>query len=454
MSDYSIEVLVFDNGERYPILMGDDGMPHDHSTLWVTTKLRSKGKAENTISNKLGHINWFLNWQEKEHRDLYKEFQNGDFLNEVDIENIKAHLATDVRQVKGVTKKLNRGRNKVVSMADTPKLIDVTPSVGRDHHYNRMTSVIEYLTFLAQLAVQKRSNSTLNLKIKKMEREFKAARPKGKGKNVLDNNESRSLPEGLVQEFMSVAHFDNPLNPFQQKEGRFRNYLMFHLMERHGIRSGELLSIQLTNITLHGSKKSFWVRRTHDDIHDSRKKQRVAKTRERMLRISDKTAELLDEYIQDYRSKVPNSKKHPYLFVVHRKGDTQGQPLSGSTFDNTIVPAMKAVDERFADIHPHYFRHNWNEEYSQKVDANNELAAAGVEGYSHIDSGKEAKMRKHQMGHSSEKSGNVYNQRHITKKANEFSLIEQEELNKKAAEARRKRLDKKAAQERQGDSDE
>lgn len=96
---------------------------------------------------------------------------------------------------------------------------------------------------------------------------------------------------------------------------------------------------------------------------------------------------------------------------------------------------MKSADDRFSVIHPHYFRHNWNDGYSEKVDENNDLAARGVEGYTHIDSGTEAKMRKHQMGHSSESSGNVYNQRHITKKGNEVSLMEQQELQTKAREA-------------------
>ena len=47
----------------------------------------------------------------------------------------------------------------------------------------------------------------------------------------------------------------------------------------------------------------------------------------------------------------------------------------------------------------------------------------------------------HQMGHSSEKSGNVYNQRHVSKKANEVSLMEQEELQRKAAEVRKANVD-------------
>jgi hypothetical protein len=67
-----------------------------------------------------------------------------------------------------VNKKASKGRNKVISITDTPKLIDVIPSVGRNHHYNRMTSVIEYLTFIAKLAVKHISNPQLNREIKKM----------------------------------------------------------------------------------------------------------------------------------------------------------------------------------------------------------------------------------------------------------------------------------------------
>ena len=44
---------------------------------------------------------------------------------------------------------------------------------------------------------------------------------------------------------------------------------------------------------------------------------------------------------------------------------------------------------------------------------------------------KEAKMRQHLMGHTSEKSGNVYNQRYIREKANKILLDLQIEFQKK-----------------------
>jgi len=44
---------------------------------------------------------------------------------------------------------------------------------------------------------------------------------------------------------------------------------------------------------------------------------------------------------------------------------------------------------------------------------------------------KEAKMRQHLMGHVSEKSGDVYNQRYIREKANKILLELQTEFQKK-----------------------
>ena len=436
--EYKVDTLVFDNGERYPILMGVNEMPHFYTTLWVTAKLRSP-MAVNTIISRLGAVNWFLQWEKIEGRDLYSEFKCGKFLDAKDIDSIKSHLAIDVAHLKGISKKKNT-RNKVVNINDVPQLIKVTPSVGRNHQYNRMTSVAEYIDFLAGVAVQFHNNPQLISAISRMLKMFKAARPKGKSKNVIDRHDSKKLPDGLIDEFIGVAHYNHPLNPFRHEITKRRNHLMFVLLKELGIRRGELLSLTISNgnMDLIGDAPYIWVKREHDNKYDPRKPQPVAKTKERMLRVSKKTALLIDEYICLYRSRTPNANKHPYLFVTHLKCKTQGQPLSISTLDTIIIPAMKAVDERFSAIHAHYFRHHWNEDFSIKIDTINALAEKGVGNHQSIDSGKEAKMRQHLMGHSSEKSADPYNRRHIKKRAGEVILQEQEELQQQLAESNNK----------------
>ncbi len=299
-----------------------------------------------------------------------------------------------------------------------------------------MTSVAEYIYFLAGVAVQFQNNPQLISAISRMLKMFKAARPKGKSKNVIDRHDSKKLPDGLINEFIGIAHYNHPLNPFRHEITKRRNHLMFVLLKELGLRRGELLSLTISNgnMDLIGDAPYIWVKREHDDKYDPRKTQPVAKTKERMLRVSKKTAILIDEYICLYRSRTPNANKHPYLFVTHLKCKTQGQPLSASTLDTIIIPAMKAVDERFSAIHAHYFRHHWNEDFSIKIDTINALAEKGVGNHQSIDSGKEAKMRQHLMGHSSEKSADPYNRRHIKKRAGEVILQEQEELQQQLVE--------------------
>lgn len=427
MTRFHIELLVFESGERYPILIDQFGIPHPYVTLWVTSRLRATGKTESTIINKLSHVKKLLTWMDKEDKDLFVRFRSGEFLTATEIENLSRFLSINVR--KSNTKKVSN-RNKVIRLGKAvPAYTEQTPSNGSSHRHNCITSVTEYVTFLANLATQFTATPESNRQIARMEKLLKSSRPRAKG--VEQNlNRSLSVPSSLVREFMAIAHHENESNPFKSEDVRFRNHLMFLILESLGIRRGELLSLKMTNLILHGAEKSVLITRSHDDPIDPRRKQPVTKTRERKLAISSHLAEAINTYITEYRSKIPQARKHPYLFVSHKKGKSHGQPISSSNFDNTILPALKAVDVKFSAIYPHLFRHDWNERFSQTIDERN--ASCGKD--NQISPETEAKMRKHQLGHSYEESGRVYNQRHITRKANEVSLKEQEELQRNKSE--------------------
>ncbi|WP_324017805.1 tyrosine-type recombinase/integrase [Aeromonas hydrophila] len=421
---YKLEILVFENGERYPILMGSDGMPHFLATLWVTTKLRSS-MTVNTISNRLRALKWFLQWEKSESRELFSEFQQGLFLTQHDICNIKEHLSLDISHIKSLSNK----KYKIVDINRNPKLIQVTPSVSSSNIYNRLTSVAEYLKFIATVAIQNKNNDFLTTAIEQMVKNILVVRPKGKGKKTLSRIYEKNIPDGLIDEFMSVTHFEHPKNPFKGIATRKRNHLMFVLLHELGIRRGELLSLTMgENLDIFGPNKYITIRRLHDDKYDPRKRQPVAKTRERKLQLTNDTAALIDDYIINIRRKTPNSGKHPYLFITHRKGPTQGQPISVSTFDTIIMPTMQAVDERFKAIHPHYFRHDWNLRFSRLVDENNELAQDPKNNRTKIEPGDEAKKRMHEMGHSRESSAKPYMDRQIQNIANKYVLAEQEKM--------------------------
>jgi len=314
--------------------------------------------------------------------------------------NLREHFR--LSEKKADIKKLNFSNN--LSKNEKSKNSKV---ISPSHQYNRMTAIIEYLDFISSLFINK---GTYTIKdIEKMITTFKNLRPKGRNiysSKVFDNI---NIPDGLLDEFINVADYLNPKNPFKSESIRKRNYLMFMLLRKLGIRRGELLSIKIDDLNLTGNNPAIFIRRTHDDPIDTRINQAVAKTKERRLVISLEISNLIDEYIINYRNKIPNANRHPYLFVTHRKGISQGNPLSVSTFDNIIIPTMKKVDKKFSIIHPHIFRHEWNLDFSRKVDLNNKLAKENKANYTEITPEAEAKYRQHWMGHASEKSSYIYN---------------------------------------------
>ena len=431
---FKLKTLIFENGERHPILIGQDEMPHFYTTLYVTAKLRSS-LAVNSISNRLKALLCLFEWENKRNRCLATEFEQEKFLTSADISDLRDHLKINVSSQKKSDLRETRVSNRVLNIAGASKVVTTIATVGRAHHYNRMTCVAEYLHFIATITNQYRNSSNTTRVIDKMAKDIKKARPKGKGKNVAAEIDDSVLSDGLLAEFMDVAEPTHPLNPFTNTTVKNRNYLMFRLIKETGIRRGELLSLELTFLELTGDKPSIWVRRKHDDKFDPRSRQPVSKTKERKLPIKKETATLLDNYILSERAVTPNANKHPYLFITHRKCKTQGQPVSASYFDNAVIPKMKAVDTRFSVIHAHLFRHEWNVGFSEKIDLENEIRSIslteGKPSKPQIDPAYEAKMRKDLMGHSSEKSGDVYNQRYIRKQANEIMLAEQEELQEK-----------------------
>ncbi len=81
---YKLDILMFDNGERYPILMGEDGFPHFYVTLYATTMLRTHSSV-NTIVARLKAIQFLFEWERINDRSLIDEFKLGHLLSHSDI---------------------------------------------------------------------------------------------------------------------------------------------------------------------------------------------------------------------------------------------------------------------------------------------------------------------------------------------------------------------------------
>lgn len=403
--------LVFTNGERYPVLIDDDGIPDYWTTLFVTVTLRPRLTAS-AIENTLRNILHLRLWEEFTQRDLASELSRGDFLSDEDIFSLRDHCMQDARSIR---KWMSIKKNEhVTSMSRShpvaPRTID---RISKEHFSNRISHISHFLHFTARTMLRRRENQVaLKQLIEDTKRRLLAVKQKVVKKSSGGyGQEYRVPPPASFEKLIASVKPDSPDNPYEDQNIRIRNSLMFDLMYESGVRSGELLALRIGDIDYHEGAVS--VVRRHDDPDDPRTKQPVAKTLPRTIPISLPLARGLYDYVMKIRNHIPGANRHPFLFVTHKSGEFSGRPISDTTFRNRIMKAAtKIFPDIFDEIKRHGFRHNFNYRISNRVDAINRAAELDPK-IAPINEKQEMQIRKELNGWSSDKSAEIYNKRHI-----------------------------------------
>ncbi len=412
---YQIAVRVLASGERALFLLDSRGCPLFYPTLFVTSQLRNAGAPANTIKNKLAHIVVLLRWQDERKRDLVDDFRSGRFLTVADIVSLRDFTQRDMRDVREANKPVSGGYRHGVALLEG-RTAQSMPSaaVGGPQQYNRLTTIADYLAFVAAVVTQHKGLAEDVTQIERMAERIRKHRPRGLSRSLDDDPHIKSPPSELIDRFMDIAAVDHPKNPFRDPGVRLRNAILFGLLRHTGMRRGELLSLRVGDVDV-GHEPTVWVRRNHDDAADPRRHQPVAKTKERPLPLPIELAIQIQDYVLNHRAKIPAARRHGYLLVSHKKGSTFGQPLSQTALGSQIMAKMRSVDPAFADIHPHSFRHHFNYELSRRVDEHNvRVREHGVDGgLLPISEAREQDVRAFVNGHRSKASAGTYNQRHV-----------------------------------------
>ena len=89
----------FENGERYPTLVDENGIPDFWITLFVTSSLR-KSRTASSIENIVRDILYIRLWEKIENRSLEQEFKEARLLTDDDISSIRDHCRLDARALK------------------------------------------------------------------------------------------------------------------------------------------------------------------------------------------------------------------------------------------------------------------------------------------------------------------------------------------------------------------
>ncbi|TKB51186.1 site-specific integrase [Ferrimonas sediminicola] len=422
--------VVFSDGERYPMLVDECGMPDFWMTLFVTANLRTVLTAS-AIENTMRDILHLRLWEEVEGRDLVAEFTSGKLLTSEDIHSIRDHCLLSARSVKKFMK--NKTAKNVVNMARSyPEAKRMFETVSKPHYFNRLSHITAYLDFIARTVLVSRADyAEMHSKVDDMHQLLKAQRKKApKSKGRITAPELKAPPPETFERFMSVIAEDHCDNPFKNAMNRKRNMLMFQVMYETGFRAGEVLALQIGDIDFHAG--TLTVERRHDVPYDPRSRQPVQKTLGRTVAVKTSLIEGLRDYIFNVRAHIPGANQHPFLFVTHKKGEHQGKPISDSSFRNRILkPATERFPELFGEINRHGFRHNFNYRLSKRIDAHNAWVRANPElaereNKKLISEKHEIQIRMHLNGWSSEGTAQTYNLRHIKETADKLMREDQE----------------------------
>lgn len=354
-------------------------------------------------------------WEDANERDLVSEFAAGKFLTPFDIEALYEHFTLKSSEAE---KSLNvRKSDDVISMQiHHPHSISALETVSSHQQKTRMSVATRFLLFVGK-TMHRSSIHRVSLyrELDTMAANMKAKAPKVHRISGLQSDPNyRSAPPEVYAKAIRLVRIDNPQNPFR-KNVRLRNQVMFDIMYETGARGGEILGLQIGDIDW--TQRILKIVRRHDDIHDSRKHQPVAKTEEGQVYISEALANDLYRYVMRDRAQIAKARHHPYLFVNHRKGAGYGQPVGIGTFKTRIAkPASRLAPQVFREITRHGFRHNFNYRLSNKIDKQNARAAKDPS-VKRISQKEEIQIRKRLNRWRSEKSAENYNLRHIKERA-------------------------------------
>lgn len=391
---YQIKTFIASDGERFSQLYDDAeaGFPAFYPTAFVCRSLRLK-KGHATQKVYLEAIKRVYEWEAKNQLNLTARLQKKDFLRSHEIDDLARHLQ--------IARRSRSGDNI---------------STGKGNTYLRYTA--EYLRWLADEVITEANapniRAAIDLQCKKLLDKIsgKVGSVSARTQQTLKKHLSIEAREQLFELWNSpLAN----LYRSSDKGARMRNVVMLRVLYETGMRRGELLSLKLRHFLESGGGEGarLTIERNHNDEYDNRVNQPVAKTRGRIVPITEDTEQQLMDYISIHRAEVPNVgfSDDDFIFVTHRAGRGQGKPLSISTFDQ-VLQNLKQALPNLRTIHPHLLRHDWNYRFSKQADIKK------------LNPEQEKEIRSVLMGWSeNSKMALLYNQRHTLERSLEFGRL-------------------------------
>jgi integrase len=334
-----VEELKQEDGVRSVLLL-ESGVPMYYPTLYVSMELRHISVSRQRSN--LYSIGVLFNWCLCEGICLETRFKRDQHLSQGEVLQLLDFCGWTV----DTQKRLMKG---------VKLLPNAYQQVSRDMASQRIHAIREYLRFLYLRLAQSKDRENI---AKYVSETIKSYKPKIKKYN---KNKIIALSDEQIDTITQKLLLGHPENPWKDRSIQLRNLLIFSILYETGIRRGELAGLYVNDI----KSTVVSIYRRHNNPLETRKQAPNAKTGERTIPITDGLARLIDIYVMEHRGSVKAAKKHPYLFVSHRKN--MGKPMTINAIHEVFKAARLAFPE-LKGISPHKFRHHMNYRISNMID--------------------------------------------------------------------------------------
>lgn len=387
----NVKKFKFNSGESYSILMGDNGLPMDYPNLFMTINHRNASDATSTCHANFEHIKYLYEICTFLNIDIEERCKRGDFVLRTELETLIKWAKRTVPSFREHVAR-NKGKNIVEFTPRRNKLesarqiivVEDEKDISSHTSYNRITTFASYIGWLEQYLFPSKIGKTKELLKSLRPKKFSAEGDIERDERIIDhlNKDSaytgiesddyddmgkyKSLTRIQIIRILDVIRPDSSDNPWVGVDARYRNQLIINMLEAIGNRRGELARIRIQDIkTSTKNGRRYLSIRKNSDLNDKRADTPSAKTLGRLVPIDSRLSEMIDNYIINHRSNIQDVGKIPYLFVTHHHRVKKPNALSMGAVNKICRQVSKVVGFR---VHPHAFRHSWNDRYSDNAD--------------------------------------------------------------------------------------
>ncbi|RYZ19916.1 MAG: site-specific integrase [Chitinophagaceae bacterium] len=405
-----IRTLVLDSGERLPLLIDRaTGVPLHEPTLYTVTRLRTKNLASATIYQHCIAIMVLTLFLQDGEIDLNERMASGRLLTLPEIESLVRYCRLRMDEVVGLSEQSrpDRSSSKVISL-ERLRMRRGRKALPKELASESAATRRMYIGAYLQWLVDLRATDTILSPHPALATASAIAIGALREHLPPKHRQAKTVRKGFAKatrdRILLLVVPRSEENPWSGSHCQYRNELVVRWLLHLGVRRGEILGIQTSDIDF--QRNEVLVARRADDVDDPRRDEPNTKTFSRVLPLSDEMAALSRHYILKVRNQLKGARKHKYLLVA----DGTGAPLGKAAFAK-IFSELRAKFPKGASIHPHLFRHTWNDDFSEQMDREN------------IPEDRERKLRSMLMGWSpTSDTAETYTKRHIEKKAKQASL--------------------------------